>query len=291
MSYTNDTINNRAILAGDGFGWTYFSDPILAPSVDADQAIYIMRFWGDLAANTLETEDVISWDSALYHGLSFGIGPYIKEPNTGDIPANESRYADLLGSYQSTGTGAPSDTLAAQSSVDSGGDEDDYLVYADTGLAAGATHRVSDGNGGSGSTIEGHGITASKDDELMPFTLPISQAIGLTTTFIWHVRKNLSDDGVNLNCWVNTDTIDLDAINLLTGLDPDNPKATFPVSNSWEFPLTEINGVAEDGTNWIPTSGSMAFPTHFLARWPFSGSSITVDYRGVQYAKGGVVVT
>jgi hypothetical protein len=84
---------------------------------------------------------------------------------------------------------------------------------------------------------------------------------------------------------MNFNGINLKSLDLST-IDPDNPKGTFPVSDSMDTQST-INGSSETGTNWRPSTGVMAFPTHFLAAWPFPtiGRDFVIDYLGVHYSQ------
>jgi hypothetical protein len=140
-------------------------------------------------------------------------------------------------------------------------------------------------------TIESMQVS-NNDDDQMPWLVPISPAIGVTATFIWQVFSNESNDDVYSRYWVNTDSVSLDTFDIEADIDPSDPFTAFPISNSWSRSTatlgTELNTDPTTGTNWRPSSGVMAFPTHFMARYGMDEQKMVIDYVGVHYSEATV---
>lgn len=287
MGATYDPVLNRITLSGDGAGWQWMRQPITVPA-DKDQAIYVMRMWIDtLASDTELRVDNALYNTAYHFGLSFDIDQ--PEKPTPDGEANAAPvYTDFLGPGQFAAAGSGGAlTDAGMSSIDNSAPKTDYVALFFDSVFADLRSYVGDGNG-TDESIRIIQDSAPKEDAEMPYTVPRDPTLGAAYTLVWRVRKSNLNDEVTFEAWVNTDSIDLDSLNLDTDIDPGDPKAAIPVSNGWEDTAV-INGAAESGTNWIPSPGVMDFPPYFMFRYPMATEAAVIDYLGVQYSKLGVV--
>lgn len=281
MSATYSASTGRITLTGDGSGWQRSKLALPEAPGGTNQAIYVFRYWFDtLASNTQYKDSGQSWDTSFHNGLSFGSSHPVKGAVVGSAAA-DAAYADFLGPAQyasSSGTNDCSHTTANGTAA-----LRDASIFCDSG---GTTlgMRSHDGNGGSGGILRGETQTA--DTSSIVYTIPRTEAIGLTYTYVWRVFSSDVDDEVYFEGWVNDQSFNLSTLDLTTAtsLDPDSPKTSIPVSNSWEDSVT-INGAAETGTNWRPTTGVMAFPTNWFVMYPMDTQSIVLDYCGVQYSR------
>jgi hypothetical protein len=282
MGASYDPINDRVLLTGDGTGWSRMKKAILAPPAGTDQAIYVMRYWFDSMAafvNILDSD--LAWDSAFHLGLNFNATHPVKPITTGLAAANAG-YTDFFGISQFAQDAAALDD-ATTSTADSDALRDDYACLA---FSTTMDQLVSKGNG-TASQIK-QILDPEKAADEMPYTLPRNETFGLAATYVHRVFSDEINESVHHQGWLNVDSLDLSTFDLQTDLDPDAPKVSIPVSNSWED-NSVLNGAAEVGTNWRPSSGVMAFPAYFMARFPMSGQQLVIDYLGVQYSTQGVV--
>ncbi len=110
-----------------------------------------------------------------------------------------------------------------------------------------------------------------KSNADMLMALPRNAAVGAAFAFVWRFTLEGTGEGIRFEGWINTDSLDLDNYNINTQMDPQNPKASIPVSNGWGTTgVKYVNDWDETGTNWMPTTRAPKFPTKFRALWPYA---------------------
>jgi hypothetical protein len=282
MGGSYDAINDRSDLSGDTTGYAWVKKALPSAPTGTDQAIYVMRYWFD-GSQAYDTN--ISWDTSFHLGLNFGPVAPIKNSTTFGSAAHHTAYANFLGIGQYADTYAD-DLNGASAGVDAVTDpgvSDKYSSLTRSVGGVGLSQRFTDGQGAGLSGISSLPLVTPT---LYPLTIPATEISGLARTFVWRVRRgSASNEQVLLEVWVNTQSKDLDAFDLETDLDPDNPRTFFPVGDAGDaWPSgVEINGVSETGGNWMPTSGNMGFPNYFMAQYPMDAGSLIIDYVGVRY--------
>lgn len=256
-------------MAGDSSGENWATVEVPTAPTGTNQAIYVMRYWLDTYATDAFFATAVAWSNAQYWGFKF-------DSTHMDVAATTSDFADFFGCMHNGSVAGTAHIRA----LDSDADKDEY---ASIGHTSGPSHLMTDGNGSYNQISGGSIATSAKDANKMMYTLPVNPTIGALATYVWRVRTHASNQSVNYKGWVNTDGIDLKAFDLLADVDPDSPETALPVSNSWTTAEIEINGSAETGTNWRPSTGVMGFPTHFLARYAMPSQALVIDSIQVRY--------
>lgn len=265
MAATYDAVTDRISLTGDGSGWSRCSVAMPTPPAGTDKAIYVMRFWNTRDGSDL-TETGFTWNNAHYLGFKFN-STHIATVSTA------SDFDDFFGIAAFNASAA-----ATTGHLDFNTSYDDMLEINPQSSYPG--HTVFDGNG---STIVTGGQSMVNSFK-QAWGMPEGATFGQTMTMCWMVWGSEVDDSVLATAWVNAGTIDLSTFNLATDLDPDDPTTSIPVSGSRLDPNNTIHGDIT-ATNWRPTTGTMAFPTHFMARYPMRSEALVIDYLGVQYSQ------
>lgn len=289
MSATYDPATGRIILEGEGTGWNRAKVALPSAPSGCNQAIYVFRHWIDSVASNAEfIDNSLLWASTQHFGFSFSSTHPSKPSSTGSTGETDAKanYTDLLG-VGTWGQQPPAQSSGGYSAEDTDtGVKRDYCLASKFDGGGLLKYLVSTGNGDNLAVLTGGNTTQDKANGEMPYTFPRNQATGLATTYVFRVYSSQLDEEVILESWVNTDSIDLDSLNLGSpdDLDPNNPKSSIPVSNFWTDTYS-LNGGATTGTNWRPSSGVMAFPSHFLTQYPMASKKLVLDYLGVQYSK------
>jgi hypothetical protein len=281
VATTIDSTNNRILMTGDGFGYNRCKLALEAPPVGSNVCLYILRFWLDdgflLDGSDNQTINTIdwnaSWDMNMYTGVHFG----------GNIPtlaSNNDRDPNLFGlepywrDSDNPGTGQ----LKWHWNRDG-----NYLHHSHFQSFSGIRGYtfLSDGQGGYVAYSGGDSSPSINTSKTAGW--PITETAGQTYTAVWKVYSSAIDDAVYADVWINENSIDLDNLDLST-ISLDNPSLVIPASYT-AVSSVEINGTAETGTNWRPSTGVMAFPTHFVAGWPYSYDKMVVDYVATVYGQ------
>lgn len=274
MGATYDAINDRILLTGDGSGGCACRISTPTPPSGASQVFYVLRFWIDSGADLITTDNspsVSGWDPGCHLGFNFDA----TAPVLGDLNNDIQEYKDFFGlcPYNQSGVA----------------DLDEYYLRSDTsymwhGFQTGSPPNsnkfqyFSDGNGGSLNYVTycGNSINTSRT-----CAYPKTETAGLAYTAVWRVFGSAIDETVTAETWVNEGSQSLSTFDLETDLDGDDPRSSIPATYTHDSVV--INGAAETGTNWRPSSGVMGFPTDFMARYPFATEQMVIDYVGVRY--------
>jgi len=284
MSATYDPVTGRVTLAGAPTLWSRTKNLLPVAPVGSDSVIYIMRYWLDeLPLDTFSFALNFGHDNAQHIGFNFSEnhpnGPTIAGLGTSGF---RGVYNDFFGFLQ-----YPNETAgfndAYLSSEDTLSAKQDYAIFSGNPASDQYFQAVHYGNGDY-RFLSSMGDYNSKPDDDMPFTVPRDEITGLNTTYVWQVTSSDVNESVSARCYVNTDGIDLDAINLTSDLDPTNPETLIPVSNSWDSSWFQVNTDAVTSTNWRPSAGVMGFPAYFNARYAHDNYGLIIDYLGVQYS-------
>ena len=290
MPATYDSLTGRINLTGDGTTWNRTSGQLTAPPAGSNQAIYLLRYWMDTrAGNTDFRDSSLTWDTSFHIGFQFNSQTHPQKVNASVLDGYDDFFgmsAVGSGSAFTNGEFSTSDTVTTD-------DIDDFGMLAYDASSTNISI-FSDGNGtgnGTGQYIftgASTWSTKSTSEGNRCQLIPANPTTGATFTQVWRVYTDPSDERVWMESWVNTDSLDLNGLDLSSRdeLNPDAPLVSIPDSHGWSTTTAkEINGAAETGTNWRPSSGTMAFPQYFVMMYPMLGQSFVLDYVGVQYSR------
>lgn len=253
MTASYNVANRRYELNGDGTGLQRVRFLLPTPPTGTNQAIYVLRMSTD---QQITAGEVVTGDSAFCFGLSFdGVYPQTTEAST-------SQYDNFFGPACSDSS-APYTTFVL---TDNGGNQ--VMSLSSTG----SDGFVYDANGGNIDSDHFLGVSVSLDNST-------SRELHLMQ---WVVTTDLVTNAVDYKLLTNNNSIDLSDADLENDIDPDSPETAF--GESW---TTDYSGQLHGdttGTNWRPTSGVMAFPTHYMAANPSRNFDVAIHYVGVQYS-------
>lgn len=279
MAGVIDSTTGNIELRGDGVGWSRCSVPLPAAAAGVDRMLMLLRFWIDSTVDI--SNSGLTWDDGAYFGLSF-TGTHMDNITSG-------------GDYNTPPDGNFFGSVATPSSPGS----DLGSIYYDTnasydgfaemkGGSSNAGPGVYNGNNSLNSGVHESAGLSMSNSFMQAFGIPAGEDFGKLVTIAWMFYSNEGNNIVTSDCWANTDGVNLDTLDLNTGIDPSDPKLVLPVSDSRQR-IKQVN--ADDfGSNWRPTDGGdVDFPTHFLARFPFITNKMVIDYLGVQYSQNGIV--
>lgn len=278
--------SNQIELQGSDSGWSRAKIAMPAAPTGTTNAIYVMRYWLDeFSPNTTQNIEP-PFETAAYSGFHFGSSfpANLTVAGTGSNPnALGGAYADF---WPAAPAGSSASSLAKIyiACNDTTSINQDYATFGRSSLY------LINGNGNaSGVLFDGNfTVTNNKTVDELPFTVPVNPTVGQTATMIWQVYSDETDETVYSRYWVNTDSVSLDSFDIEADIDPSDPYAAFPISNSWSRTGEELNGSSSTGTNWRPSSGVMGFPTYYMARYPYDEQSLVIDYVGVHYSEATV---
>jgi len=276
----------QVILEGNTGGWSRYKIAIPAPPSGTDQALYIVRaFLDEIPSNTDLASNGLAWRSGQHLGFSFSGTHPTKPSTTGATGLTNAKtaYTNLfgLGTWGQTGASNTSAGWSSQHSSDVS--KRDFCVPAKDDSAGELNYLIGTGNGDT--LTVSTGTTTDQTAAQMPFTIPRNPAFGATSTSCFRVYSDDTNEAVYLDAWKNLDSINLDTVDLQNDIDGNNPKAKFPVSNSWSSSAQTLNGSSTTGSNWRPSSRVMGFPTHFMVQYPMVAQKLIIDYVGVRYDK------
>ena len=284
MGASYDAINDRAVLAGDGLGYARVKKALPAAPAGADQVIYIMRYWTSGATSAYDAG--LTTEPAFHYGFNFG-SAHPQKATTFSEASHLAAYADFFGMGQFPWA-LTADVNKAGYSQSS--NLSHSVLYRSGG--SGNYGVLSDGNGGSGAKI-GYTVTAPTSVGALYNHCHMSNgaanaAYMTAYTYIWRVRRlSAVTEEIRAECWMSSNSMDLSTFDLSTDIDPEDPTQAFPpysgVAGAPPDRISVINGLAEVGTNWMPVSNTMAFPTYFMAAYPNTSQAVTIDYVGVRY--------
>lgn len=263
MTAEYNAVNARAELLGDGSGWQRMRGQFPTAPAGAKQAIYVMR---------IETPDLgtfedtgLTWNAAGYYGLKFdSIFPSTSERDHAD-------YDNFFGVALADSTPFDHSYWAASASIDSmypgrfGTTDPDLYLY--------------DGNG---AFLDLSADAVTVDDYAFMGGADVNQPN--VRTLVWRVYSHPTTNEVLYECWASDGSEKLTGFDIANDLDPDDPKATFPVAGSGTY--IKSGSIHGDifGTNWRPNDGVMAFPLYFMAGHGSTAFRLHIPYVGVQYS-------
>jgi hypothetical protein len=282
--------SNQIELQGSDSGWSRAKIAMPAAPSGTTNAIYVLRYWVDSHTSDTIKIDTPAFDPSQHCGFSFTSShpANLTSSGAGTSPGDfRYEYKDFWPTGGYPISGLTNNSIEARDTVTA---KKDYALVG----------RATASNGYLG-TLSGNGdfefldvltIVDNKPDSDMPFTVPVNPTVGQTATFIWQVYSHESNETVYSRYWVNTDSVNLGTFDIETDLDPSDPFAAFPISNSWSrdtaSPGSELNTDPTTGGNWRPSSGVMGFPTYFMARYGMDDQKFVVDYVGVHYSEATV---
>jgi hypothetical protein len=292
MGASYDAINDRAVLAGDGLGYARVKKALPVAPTGADQVIYIIRGWlGDdtTSGGFSYTDAGLSTSPTLHWGMSFNSAHPSKDITTAGLTAHEAAYSDFfgVGQYMSSVVGADSAGWHFDNYNTTSDDFYAPVCPASTGVVQ-QDAAFTDGNGSSITTLDHTVIPTYSQGALMVNKGLPGEYLGSAgkITICWRVRRmSASTEEIQAELWCNLSAIDLDAFDLETDLDPQSPLTSItntPSPGSFDYTAT-VNSTVATGTNWMPTSQTMAFPTYFMAAHPMTTGNFEIDYVGVRY--------
>lgn len=264
MTAEYNAINGRAELYGDGSGWQRMRGQFPTAPAGTKQAIYVMRIESPDTAGV--DESGLTWNAACYYGLKFdSTFPSSSERDHADY----DNFFGIANADDSPYDHAVIDFSAAADLFfpgDTGGSDPDTYFYD----GAGSSVDLTSGGLNSGN----YGLFGAADGGQ-----PNVQ------TLIWRIYSDPVDNSVYYECWRSDGAADLTAFDIATDLDPDNPKALFPVGGSGNYIRSgTIQGDVFGTTPWRPNDGAMAFPQYFMAAHPSTTFQIRIPYVGVHYS-------
>lgn len=257
MSKYYNIVKSRYELNGDGTGLQRAKWLLPSAPAGTNQAIYAIRMSTSYNADYSET---VTGDSAIFHGLSFdGVYPTTLQPET-------AQYDNFFGP-------AGSDSSSPYSSFsfkdNAGNDTFEY------GNVASSAH-LYDANG-------------SYIDNTSPLEKSVSldnSSTRVSNLALWVIETDLATNAVHYDLLWSNDDIDLSIANLETDIDSDDPSNSFSNQPGVAFSSDYSGQLHGDvtGTNWRPSDGVMAFPTHFMTSNPSRTLQWAVHYVGVKYS-------
>lgn len=271
--------SNQIELQGSDSGWSRAKIAMPAAPTGTTNAIYVMRYWMDTFPSNTATSFTATFDPAFYAGFSFDSSHPANLTNTG-TGSGAGRFITEYSDFWPYAAYPFSQLDRAW--FDS---SDSTAEYRDFGILGRNYSYLTTGNG---DEVFFDPITVSKSASEMPFTVPISPAIGATATYLYQVWSDESDETVYSRYWLNNDSVDLDAFDIEADIDPSDPYAAFPITDFRSRTGDELNDDVTTGTNWRPSSGVMGFPTYFMARYPMDEQKMVIDYVGVHYSEATV---
>jgi hypothetical protein len=268
-----DSGTDRALLTGEGTGYNRVKKLLPAAPAGTDQAVYVMRYW--LTDQTVSHSQLgIAWEDSMHFGLNFGSTHPVRSSTT-STSAHEAAYTNFLGLGIGNYTNG-SVTLGYDSHASTTQYTFLYKSYFTNG----------NGNNSPDITKLSHYDTnlSLASNRYRKATAILKNATeGAKQTMVWQVRRmSASTEEVQLTTFHDVNSINLSTFSLVNDIDPNDVSgnSSWTASDLWD---ETINSSVEVGTNWMPTSQTMAFPTYFMFANPLSVGTMNIDYVGVRY--------
>lgn len=241
MTAEFNSTEKRVELLADGTGWQRMKTVELDPVPEgANQMLVVFQCWHTALDD--DWSDTTTYSPSSYVGLSF-TGNHI---DTTD--ATDSEYDNLFG-FAACDVSAPFTSVF----IDESSRFSSLGISSSVGAYALSAYDVIDNDISSGTnTDSAFMIQNGEVGNDGPYY------------YCWRIYTDLVDDSIHYQVWVGRSNIDLETFDFST-VNPDNPKDQLPERSFYSRSGTIHGDIT--GTNWRPSTGVMAFPSHFLAKW------------------------
>jgi hypothetical protein len=265
-------------LTGDDYGWARAEYPIPAAPATTKRMQFFIRAWVVQPADgssVVDVQELNPWENAFTLGLSFtGTFPLIDPAKS---EHHRIPHSDVLGwimeTFRAGGQAFVDNEQKTRYKVNLIGP--DVFLFPG-GLSIGGFNwshqynRFYDGRGvaiiSSLGTPPGNPLD---NDEAKHGGFPGSVEVGANWSQMWEVWGSDIDNSVYYLIKTTMDGVE-------------NIKDTATAA-SYSPDLTGLVHGDNAPTNWRNANGTMKFPSHFLAQWPYRGNQFVVDEFQVRY--------